>query len=128
MQKSCKYCGGIHTVGYICSKKPAITFTRKQTKESIFRSSYDWKMKRQYILKRDNYLCRVCLANLSGTVNRLNSENLSVHHIQPLKNDFSLKLDDDNLITLCSVHHAMAEENAIASDLLKKLIPPTLDE
>lgn len=128
MLKSCKYCGGIHTVGYICSKKPAITSTKKQTKESIFRSSYDWKQKRKYILKRDNYLCQACLTNLQGTTKHLNFENLSIHHIKSLKDDFNLRLDDDNLITLCPLHHEMAEKNTISADLLRKLIPPTLDE
>ena len=128
MQKSCKYCGGVHDIGYVCPKKPSRKFKKRQTKADKFRSSYDWKQKRQYILKRDNYLCRACFSNLPGTIKRLNSDNLSVHHIKPLKDDFDARLDDENLITLCALHHTMAEEHDISSDLLISLIPPTSDE
>ena len=73
-------------------------------------------------MKRDLYLCVACRHKLPGYVRQLNNEELSVHHIKPLKTNYDLRLDDDNLITLCRVHHEMAEKNEINSeDLLKAL-------
>ena len=122
MKKSCKYCGGIHEVGYICDRKPLFTYT-KSSPEDVFRSSYDWKQKRTHILKRDYYLCRFCLSQ-----GKVNTERLSVHHIIPLKYNSSLRLDDENLITLCTLHHEQAEKGEILADTLKKLIPPTFPD
>ena len=119
IKKSCKYCGGIHEVGYVCAKKPhAVGKQKRISREDIFRSSYDWQQKRAYILKRDCYLCRVCFSE-----RKLNAGRLSVHHIIALKNNFDLRLDDDNLITLCLFHHEQAEKKEIPADILKKLIP-----
>lgn len=134
MKKACKYCGGIHDSGYTCPKKPL--FIRKKytpkkyprKRNSVadkFRSSYDWQQKRTYILKRDKYLCRACFCGLHGTVRRLTSDGLSVHHIVPIKEDFSLRLDDDNLITLCAIHHELAESGKISAEELTETIPPT---
>ncbi|MDE5584690.1 MAG: HNH endonuclease [Ruminococcus sp.] len=121
MKKSCKYCGGVHDRNYICDEKPKIAYKQQRnSREDKFRSSYDWQQKRKYILKRDYYLCRVCLSE-----NLLTSDGLSVHHIIPLKDNFNLRLDEDNLITLCTVHHELAEKSEIPADTLKKLIPPT---
>lgn len=126
MLKSCRYCNKIHGVGEVCPNKPTYN-SRKyykktfRTPEDIFRSSYDWKKKRTYILKRDNYLCRVCQSEHRATVGRI-----SVHHVRPLKFRPDLKLDDRNLITLCSHHHEQAENGEISVDTLLKLIPPTL--
>ncbi|MCM1508288.1 MAG: HNH endonuclease [Ruminococcus flavefaciens] len=129
MKKSCKYCGGIHDSGYVCPNKPQTVYRKyphrkyPQKRDSMadkFRSSYNWQQKRTYILKRDWYLCRVCFS--SG---RANAGKLSVHHIISLKNNFDLRLDDDNLITLCSIHHEQAEKGIITADTLKQLIPPT---
>lgn len=106
-------------MGYICSRKPPVTY-KKSSSEDAFRSSYDWKRKRTYILKRDYYLCRVCLSQ-----GKANAGRLSVHHIISLKDNFNLKLDDENLITLCTLHHEQAEKSEIPADALKKLIPPT---
>ena len=89
-----------------------------------FRWSYEWKCKRDFIKKRDRYLCRACYCGLSGTLKRLNNENLSVHHIIPLKADFSKRLDDNNLITLCAAHHEMAEKGEISAETLIRAIPP----
>ena len=108
-------------MGYVCNKKPQVTYKQKRNSiEDKFRSSYDWQQKRIYILKRDCYLCRSCLAE-----KHLTSDGLSVHHIIPLKNNFNLRLDEENLITLCTLHHEQAEKGEIPADTLKKLIPPT---
>lgn len=132
MKKSCKYCGGVHDRNYVCEKKPQTVgkkyYRKRNSEEDIFRSSYDWKKKREYIMKRDKYLCQACLNNFSGTVSRLTSDGLSVHHIIPLKNNFNLRLSDENLITLCSMHHELAEKGKIPTKVLVGIIvPPTSD-
>lgn len=122
MKKSCSFCGKIHEKNEICTKKPVF---KRGDREDRFRWTQAWKDKREYIKQRDRYLCIACLNSMYGTVRRLNSDELSVHHIRPLRTNFELRLDDDNLITLCSVHHELAEKGAIKAEELIKLIPPT---
>lgn len=122
MLKACRYCGGIHSKNTVCSKKPV---HNRESKEDHFRNTTAWRKKREEIKMRDRYLCQACLNNLMGTTKRLTTDSLSVHHIRPLKTNFELRLDDDNLITLCSFHHELAEKNAISASELLRLIPPT---
>lgn len=121
MKKACPYCGRIHDRKYHCEKKPGRQ-SRTQCKEDVFRWSYDWKMKREYIKRRDRYLCLACLNGLAGTVRRLNNEKLSVHHIISVRADWELRLDDNNLITLCRMHHEMAEKGQIPAEMLLKIL------
>lgn len=61
-----------------------------------FRSSQQWKNKRAEILLRDNNQCKIC-----G-----NKCDLQVHHIYSLDNHPEMRLENNNLITLCtSCHH-----------------------
>ena len=71
--------------------------------------------------KRDKYLCQVCLND-----NIYKYDDLQVHHIIPIDKNYDLKLDESNLITLCSYHHKKAEQNKITKKYLYKLIdiPP----
>ena len=126
MKKSCQYCGGIHEKNYICKSKPKkVSNKSKRIKENdVFRSSYDWKQKREQIKLRDKYLCQACYNHLPGTVKRFNTEHLSVHHIVPLSIDYNLRLDSKNLITLCEIHHEMAESGEISAESLLKIIRP----
>lgn len=122
MKKSCPYCGHIHEKDFICPKKP-----KPQSKERTdivrFRSSSKWQKIRDFIVKRDHFLCRICLENGVFT-----SGDLQVHHITPLAADFALRCDPDNLITLCPKCHEDAERGAISADRLRELaggdIPP----
>lgn len=126
--KSCSRCGKIHDSKYIC--KPQVLMQKNKTKTQKFRSSYAWLTKQRSIRERDLNLCRICLLNLYDTVNRFNYNNLSVHHIIPLINDYSRRLDDDNLITLCRHHHELAEAGIIPKGFLLEEAkhPPTFDE
>jgi 5-methylcytosine-specific restriction endonuclease McrA len=63
-----------------------------------FRSSAAWKHKRAEILKRDHNMCKICC----------NKEGLQVHHIYSLDTHWQLRLDDNNLITLCEQCHRAA--------------------
>lgn len=115
MLKSCKYCGRIHDSKYDCGKKPK----RQKPINDInkFRWSRQWREKRNQIVERDKYLCQVCKANDKFTYN-----NLEVHHITPLEDDFDMRLDDDNLITLCEEHHEQAEHGEISREYLYRLL------
>lgn len=115
MLKACIYCGRIHEKGFVCLKKPKVQ-SKYEKQIDIFRGSVKWKNKREHIYRRDMYLCRVCLDN--GVYC---SDNLSVHHITPLASDFSRRLDDDNLITLCGYHHEAAEKGDIPAEYLRTL-------
>ena len=64
-----------------------------------FYSSSTWQKKREHILRRDNYLCRYCLAG--GTITIANE----VHHENELAEHPELGLDDSNLVSLCRTCH-----------------------
>lgn len=124
MLKSCKYCGRIHEDNITCSKKP-----KKKDKVitpdnniDLFRWTKQWRTKRDEIKQRDNYCCVVCRHNLYNTRTQYNTLELSVHHIEPLRTAYSKRLDNNNLITLCSMHHAQAERGDIPIRMLKQLI------
>lgn len=120
MYKSCSVCGRVHRVGKRCPYKK---YKRRDSKdEDCFRSSAAWKRKREQIKQRDLYLCRMCLAQSEGlSRNKINVDNLSVHHIEPLHENWERRLDDENLITLCPRHHEMAECGHIKRDYLHAL-------
>ncbi len=54
------------------------------------------------------------------------TSGLSVHHIVPLAVDYSMRLDDNNLITLCRSHHELAESGIISAAQLLQLIDEPL--
>ena len=108
MLKSCAYCGKIHDRKYLCPEKRQAGRERQRKasdKENRFRWGRGWKQSAKEIKKRDLYLCQACIKGLKGTVRKYNSESLSVHHIAKLREDYGRRLDDDNLITLCRMHH-----------------------
>jgi 5-methylcytosine-specific restriction endonuclease McrA len=78
-----------------------------------FRSSHAWTIKRNEIVARDQYLCQWC-----KTEGQYTHEHLEVHHIVPLEEDYELRLDNDNLITLCEWHHEWAERGQIERSAL----------
>lgn len=131
MNISCPYCGKIHDRKFICDKKAQAEKERAE-KNSIYkkysattkwRRQNKWDKKAIQIKKRDKYLCQCCKNNICMEEGRqYNSDNLSVHHIVPLVEDYGLGLDDSNLITLCDRHHEMAEAGDISRDVLRSLI------
>ena len=56
------------------------------------------------------------------TKKRLNSDNISVHHIEKLEENYEKRLDDYNLISLCEVHHKMADRNDIPKSVLSSIV------
>lgn len=112
MLTSCQYCGRIHEKKYICDKKRKAQEERwkkkRETKAFRFRKSYEWTQKSREIRERDHYMCLCCQAGLEKTYKKFNTEELDVHHIIPIEEDFNLRLSDDNLITICKVHHEIS--------------------
>lgn len=119
MLKSCKYCGGIHDSKYICPRKPRRSVYKKETKPNEFRKTNAWKEKSLDIRSRDNFMCQVCIRELYDTENKYNYTNIQVHHIVPVSEDFELRLEQDNLISLCKYHHDLAEDGKIS---IKELV------
>ena len=120
MFSSCVYCGRIHGEGCICKRKP---IKKKKIDDEVrFRNSSAWNKKRQQIKKRDSYLCQICIREMYDTYRKYNCNDLQVHHAVPINASKELRLDDNNLITLCSKHHTMCDRGEISSDEVKKII------
>ena len=77
-----------------------------------FRQSYAWKRKRSEIKELYNCKCAVC-----GS-----AEKCEAHHIISLSVLPQLKLDNDNLILLCSHCHKLVHNGLIsATNLIQKV-------
>lgn len=140
MKKSCVYCGKVHEISDICrDKRKVIDATAKvrkengtsrrcykdvNSKEYKLYNSKKWKLKRNEIVKRDLYLCQSCLHIMVDEygLHTLNGNDLEVHHIAPLKQDWDKRLDSYNLITLCRHCHRMAEDDDISADVLLEIV------
>ncbi|MDF2537424.1 MAG: hypothetical protein K0S76_445 [Herbinix sp.] len=115
MLKSCSSCGHIHDSKHICDQKQKLInerqkkFKEKNLEIYRFRNSKAWQDKREEIKERDLYICQICIRNLYGTTNQFTYDNTSVHHAIPLHKDFDKRLDNENLITTCEVHHEKME-------------------
>lgn len=72
---------------------------RTDDKEQRFYSDPDWIRKREKIKYTDNGQCLLCLNNNDHRVMD------TVHHIVELKEDWSKRFEDDNLISLCESCH-----------------------
>nr|DAJ67151.1 MAG TPA: NinG recombination protein [Caudoviricetes sp.] len=82
-----------------------------------FIKSKQWYEKSQEIKLLDAYCCLMC-----KSLGLISPKYLEVHHIVKVRSDSSLKLDNDNLITLCVNHHKMADSNKIQASELYRLI------
>lgn len=71
-----------------------------------FYKSKAWLRKRQRILKRDDYLCRECrrFGRVTGAT--------TVHHVLPRESHPELRLDTDNLVSLCATCHNTMHDRA----------------
>ena len=118
MLKTCSICGRIHDFNQVCTRP----CKKKTTRQNAFRDTYQWKQKRNQIKSRDKYLCQVCLTDKYKTNYRYTYDELEVHHIVPIEEDYNLRLNSNNLITLCRMHHEMAEAGEISKEELKAMI------
>lgn len=125
MLKSCKYCGKMHDINEECPMKPRRKrWKKKDSSDKLyrFRNSAAWQRKREQIKVRDKHCCQLCLTEPAPGQRRYNTQGLSVHHIVPLQESWGQRLDDDNLITLCSYHHEMAECGDVDREKLQSLV------
>lgn len=119
--KSCKYCGRVHDSKYNCGKKP-VRKKIKYTKADYFRRTQAWRDKAIEIKQRDSYLCQICVRKLYHTLQQYNYTGLSVHHAIPINMNWDKRLDDDNLITSCEMHHKMMEDGEIPYEAVREII------
>jgi 5-methylcytosine-specific restriction endonuclease McrA len=115
MLRSCTYCSSYHKTTEKCPNK---TYRIKEpTKASKFRETWTWRKKSLAIRQLDLFLCLYCKSKSIYTF-----ENLEVHHIIPIVKAWDQRLNDENLITLCSQCHTLAELGEISTDNLYQLI------
>ena len=116
MYKSCPRCGRVHDFNYKCGEgKTPRKFVKDE--ESKLRSRYSWQKKREEIRDRAYFLCEVCKDRGDYT-----PKKVEVHHIRKLKEDHDGLLENDNLITLCSVHHREADRGQLNTAYLLELV------
>lgn len=118
MLKTCSICGGIHDEADMCKR----TNNNKDTESNKFRKSYRWTEKSKEVRKRDKNLCQICITGKYNTNYRYTYNDLEVHHIIPIEEDYNKRLDSNNLITLCRYHHEMAEKGQIKREELIKIV------
>jgi len=116
MLVSCSYCMGAHIRGVTCAKNKKPSRKKEITYISKFRNTKAWQKKRNEIKKRDKLLCQYCLLD-----HRYTFSNLEVHHIEAISANWNKRLDEFNLITLCTNCHKMAEKKEIKEELLKEI-------
>ncbi len=75
------------------------SYFNKSQDNSSFYQSKAWKEKRVAILKRDDYMCMMCKRYGKAV------DAKEVHHINPLNERYDLKLNNNNLISLCRECH-----------------------
>ena len=123
MYQSCKWCGRLHPMGYVCPMKPQKH--RKNTKAQRFRNTGVWKRTRASVNARDLFLCRLCLRE-----RKLEPYGLSTHHIIPLEESMDYATDEEWCITLCDSHHKAADAGAYDREDLHLLAmePPKLPQ
>lgn len=127
MLKSCSYCGRIHDSKYVCPQKEQRIKERQSYRTAQNKKIYDfhrskvWTKKSLDIRVRDNYCCQVCARGLCEADRQFETDNISVHHIIPVSEDWDRRLDDNILVSLCDKHHEMAEKGEIQREELLKI-------
>ena len=64
-----------------------------------FYKSKAWRSKREYILKRDGYQCQECRKYGKNTEAKI------VHHVIELEDDWTQRLKNNNLVSVCAACH-----------------------
>ena len=86
-----------------------------------FHRSHKWKEKSINIRERDNYCCQICRRGMYQPERQFETDDISVHHIEPIAEDWDSRLDEDNLISLWLGHHEMAERGEIEREVLHEI-------
>ena len=83
-----------------------IRYNKDNKEYSSFYNTTHWNRMSKYIRSKYNGLCLVCYVRYKI----MNGANV-VHHIIELKEDYSKRLEEDNLITLCHSCHNILHSN-----------------
>jgi len=89
---------------------------RTDDKEQSFYKSNGWKIARKKALARDEYLCQDC-KKIGQIV-----PAITVHHIVPIKEEWSLRLVIENMISLCESCHQQRHRKLNESKVKQKII------
>lgn len=115
MLRSCPRCGRVHEPG-ACERPRKAT---ARTREQRFRSTAAWQALAELVRERDLNMCVACRhASPPSFV----TQGLEVHHIVPLRADWSLRLVEENCATLCVPCHKLAEAGIITAAQLREWI------
>lgn len=112
-----KYCGeqgctNLINKGFYCPdhRRRRKRKTKYKHSNKSFYNSGVWKRIRDYVYERDKGLCQECGIFCHG-------RNAHVHHIVPIAEDPSLKLELSNLKLLCRDCHMIEENKLKAKDI-----------
>lgn len=115
MLRSCPRCGRIHEPGR-CSRPRE---RGRRTREQAFRSTGAWQALAEAVRERD---LNTCIACRHASPPSIVTQGLEVHHIVPLRADWSLRLVEENCATLCVPCHKLAEAGEITAEQLREWI------
>lgn len=119
MKKICPTCGKIVDMHHTCNKKRKYKY---DTRSSDIHHSSEWTKKSIQIRARDGGIDQAAINGLDVEHPKpYICQGTEVHHIIPLKERPDLAFDDDNLITLSSHTHKLAEDGIISKAALKRL-------
>lgn len=122
MYKYCRYC--MQTIDirkHICPSKPKTKVDYKAKKENQsdktarenrFYSSRAWQSMRLSVLIKARYKCHIC-ERIYGEDVRKYTNSDSVHHVSYLSNCWEKRLDNNNLVPLCELHHKLVHYRKI---------------
>ena len=117
MFKSCSRCGKIHDVNYICTvNRKKVNWNKYKTDADRLHQTSEWQEKSLQIRQDAQWLCEICREN--GV---LTHDGLEVHHIEKVRDNPTLFLNDKNLICLCVPHHKQADRGQLKKEHLKEL-------
>lgn len=91
-----------------CSKEGYRNYNKykRDVKSAKFYNSPEWIQLRNYINRKYNWICVKCLVE-EVEIRPVDA----VHHIEPVKSNYKLRLKEDNLIPLCSQCHNRIDHN-----------------
>lgn len=96
-----KLCGSCIQENKNNTKQYKQRYYDRDSKYNKFYSSSEWEKIRRATIVRDKGLCIDCMNNNTIT------PAYTVHHIIPIKDDWSKRLSMSNLVSLCESHHQL---------------------
>ena len=89
--------------GYCIAHQKEVRVYKSDKYDKFYRSK-EWLNKRRYIIERDMGLCIDCLISKEEPV-----DEKIVHHIEPVKDNWNRRLENNNLISVCDSCHKKIE-------------------